>query len=597
MAQIRLAMAQMNAVVGDLAGNATRIREYVAASVAQDAHLVAVPEMALNGYPVEDMALRRSFVQASRVALSQLAQDLAADGYGDTPVVVGYLDAIDEGNVADIDGDRNPDDVADKVVTGRLLPQNCAAVLQHGNVVARYAKHHLPNYGVFDEQRIFAPGRDLVVVRIGCIDVAIAICEDLWQEGGPVSQTRDAGAELLLVLNGSPYEMDKDDARLELCQRRAAQSGATLAYLNLVGGQDELVFDGDSLVVNPSGEVLARGAQFAEDLMLVDLDLSPETCEPNNPGAGVQHITLSDAEIPAYERLVAHPQQRLEPLAEVWTALELGLGDYVRKNGFKKVCLGVSGGIDSTLVTALAADAIGGQNVIGVSNPSKYSSEHSVDDAADLCERVGADYRVIPIEPMVTAFQDSMELTGTAQENLQARVRGVIWMGISNSEGALVLANGNKSEVSVGYSTMYGDTVGGFAPIKDVFKTMVWDLARWRNAEAQRRGEQPPIPQNSIDKPPSAELRPDQVDQDSLPPYEVLDEILDMYVQQRQGRKELLEAGFDAEMIEKIVGLVDGAEWKRRQGAMGTKVSALAFGKDRRLPVTSRWAAQAGPTA
>lgn len=597
MAQIRLAMAQMNAVVGDLAGNAAKIREYVAASVAQNAHLVAVPEMALNGYPVEDMALRRSFVEASRAALTQLAADLATDGLGETPVVVGYLDAIDEANMADIDGDENPDDVSDKSLGKRLLPQNCAAVLHQGEVVARYAKHHLPNYGVFDEQRIFAPGRDLVVVRIGCIDVAIAICEDLWQEGGPVAKTREAGAELLLVLNGSPYEMDKDDTRLELCQRRAAQAGATLAYLNLVGGQDELVFDGDSVVVNPAGEVLARGAQFAEDLMFVDLDLEPNTCEPTQPPAGVQHFTLSDEQVEAYQPIVQEVPERLEPLAEVWNALQLGLGDYVRKNGFKKVCLGVSGGIDSTLVTALAADAIGGENIIGVSNPSQYSSEHSKDDAADLCARVGADYRVIPINPMVTAFLDNMDLTGLAEENLQARVRGVIWMGISNSEGALVLANGNKSEVSVGYSTMYGDTVGGFAPIKDVFKTMVWDLARWRNAEAERRGEQPPIPENSIDKAPSAELRPDQVDQDSLPPYEVLDQILDRYVQQRQGRADLLEAGFDAEMVEKIVRLVDGAEWKRRQGAMGTKVSSLAFGKDRRLPVTSRWAAQAGPTA
>ncbi|UJH70961.1 hypothetical protein L0A91_03130 [Ornithinimicrobium sp. INDO-MA30-4] len=377
MAQIRLAMAQMNAVVGDLAGNAAKIREYVAASVAQNAHLVAVPEMALNGYPVEDMALRRSFVEASRAALTQLAADLATDGLGETPVVVGYLDAIDEANMADIDGDENPDDVSDKSLGKRLLPQNCAAVLRQGEVVARYAKHHLPNYGVFDEQRIFAPGRDLVVVRIGCIDVAIAICEDLWQEGGPVAKTREAGAELLLVLNGSPYEMDKDDTRLELCQRRAAQAGATLAYLNLVGGQDELVFDGDSVVVNPAGEVLARGAQFAEDLMFVDLDLEPNTCEPTQPPAGVQHFTLSDEQVEAYQPIVQEVPERLEPLAEVWNALQLGLGDYVRKNGFKKVCLGVSGGIDSTLVTALAADAIGGENIIGVSNPSQYSSEHS----------------------------------------------------------------------------------------------------------------------------------------------------------------------------------------------------------------------------
>jgi len=466
-------------------------------------------------------------------------------------------------------------------------------VLHRGQVRARYAKHHLPNYGVFDEFRIFAPGKDLTVVRVGDIDVAIAICEDLWQEGGPVAQTRAAGAELLLVINGSPYEQDKDDVRYELAARRAAEAGCTLAYLNLVGGQDELVFDGDSLVVNAAGQILARGPQFEQDLLVVDLDLEPSTVNAAHPsGDGVVHVTISDTPIPAYAAAPATLAARLDPVGEVYRALQLGLGDYVRKNGFRSVLLGVSGGIDSTLVATIAADALGGENVVGISNPSRYSSQGSRDDAAELAQNLGLDYRVIPIEPMVSACLDSVKLTGVAEENLQARVRAVVWMGLSNQEGHLVLANSNKSEVSVGYSTIYGDSVGGYAPLKDVPKTMVWKLARWRNAEAERRGEKPPIPLASISKAPSAELRPGQVDQDSLPPYELLDAILDRYVEGAWGRAELVEAGFDADVVDKVVGLVDRAEWKRRQFAPGPKISSLAFGRDRRLPITSRWREQ-----
>jgi NAD+ synthase (glutamine-hydrolysing) len=470
-------------------------------------------------------------------------------------------------------------------------------VLHQGQVKARYAKHHLPNYGVFDEFRIFAPGKDLTVVRIGDIDVAIAICEDLWREGGPVAQTRDAGAELLLVINGSPYEEDKDDVRYDLVSRRAAQAGCTLAYLNMVGGQDELVFDGDSLVVNAAGQVLARGPQFLEDLLVIDLDLEPSTANAagqtiEQTAAGIVHVTLSDTPIAPYAAQPGTFCPRLDPVGEVYRALQLGLGDYVRKNGFRSVLLGVSGGIDSTLVATIAADALGGENVVAISNPSKYSSQGSRDDAAELAANLGLDYRVIPIEPMVTAFLDTLKLTGVAEENLQARVRALVWMGLSNQEGHLVLANSNKSEVSVGYSTIYGDSVGGYAPIKDVPKTMVWKLARWRNAEAERRGERPPIPLASISKAPSAELRHDQVDQDSLPPYELLDAILDRYVEGAQGRAQLVAEGFDAAVVDKVVGLVDRAEWKRRQFAPGPKISSLAFGRDRRLPITSQWREQ-----
>ena len=575
MAQLRLAMAQVNPVVGDLAGNARMVRERVAEAAAAGAHLVAFPEMMLTAYPVEDLALRESFVEASRRTLVRLAADLATDGYADLPVVVGYLDRADEGAL-----DADP---------GRTLPQNCAAVIHGGRVVGRYAKHHLPNYGVFDEYRIFAPGESLTVVRVRGVDVAIAICEDLWQEGGPVAQTRDAGAALLLVINGSPYEREKDDTRLELVRRRAAQAGCTLAYLNMVGGQDELVFDGDSMVVGTDGVVVARGPQFVESLVVVDLEMTPSTVDASDLPEGVVHVVVSSEPLDRYAPLDPPMYPRLDPVEEVWRAVGLGLRDYVRKNGFRKVLLGVSGGIDSTVVATIAADVLGGENVVAISNPSKYSSEGSKDDAAELAKNLGLDYRVVPIQPMVDPFLASLGLTGVAEENLQARVRGVIWMGVSNQEGPLVLANSNKSEVSVGYSTIYGDSVGGFAPIKDVPKTLVWELASWRNRYAEARGEPPPIPEATITKPPSAELRPGQTDQDSLPPYEILDAILAGYVGVAHGRERLIADGFDPGTVDKVIQLVDRAEWKRRQFAPGPKISPLAFGKDRRLPITSRW--------
>ena len=576
--QLRIAMAQVNPVVGDLAGNAQMIRDRVAEAAAAGAHLVAFPEMVLTAYPVEDLALRDSFVEASRRAVVRLAADIAADGHGDLPVVVGYLDRADQGAF-----DADP---------GRTLPQNCAAVIHGGRVVGRYAKHHLPNYGVFDEYRIFAPGESLTVLRVRGVDVAIAICEDLWQEGGPVAQTRAAGAELLLVINGSPYEREKDDTRLELVRRRAAQAGCALAYLNLVGGQDELVFDGDSMVVGADGTVLARGPQFVESLVVVDLDLAESTVDDAALPDGVVHRVVSDEPGERYAPVDPPMYPRLDPVEEVWRAVGLGLQDYVRKNGFRKVLLGVSGGIDSTVVATLAADVLGGENVVAISNPSKYSSEGSKDDAAELAKNLGLDYRVVPIQPMVDPFLDTLGLDGIAEENLQARVRGVIWMGVSNQEGPLVLANSNKSEVSVGYSTIYGDSVGGFAPIKDVPKTLVWELARWRNRSAEERGEPPPIPEATITKPPSAELSPGQTDQDSLPPYEVLDAILAGYVGVAHGRERLIADGFDPATVDKVIQLVDRAEWKRRQFAPGPKISPLAFGKDRRLPITSRWREQ-----
>ena len=606
MPRLRLALAQVDPTVGDLAGNAALVRRRAAEAAAAGAQLVAFPEMVLTGYPVEDLALRASFVEASRKAVRELAGELVVDGLGDLAVVVGYLDRVGtDGMTADPPAGDPPATGSGATGRGvpRGMPQNCAAVLLDGRVRARYAKHHLPNYGVFDEFRIFVPGRDLTVVRVHGVDVALAICEDLWQDGGPVALTRSAGADLLLVLNGSPYELRKDDVRRDLVTRRAAEAGCPLAYVNLVGGQDDLVFDGDSLVVTPSGEVLARAARFAEDLLVVDLDLPerPATDRPatdplgtdREEGAagppGVVRAVLHPGPVPVSSALRPTVAPALDGEEEVYRALVLGLRDYARKNGFRSVILGLSGGIDSALVATIACDALGAENVVGVSMPSRYSSDHSRDDAADLAKRTGLDYRVVPIEPLVQPFLDALGLTGVAEENLQARVRAVVLMGLSNAEGHLALTTGNKSELAVGYSTIYGDSVGGFNPIKDVPKTLVWELARWRNAEAARRGTTPPIPDSSITKPPSAELRPGQTDQDSLPPYPVLDEVLDRYVSGAEGRSELLAEGFDPSLIDGVVTLVDRAEWKRRQSAPGPKISRMAFGRDRRLPITSRW--------
>lgn len=487
MSVIRLALAQVNAKVGDLAANALLVRDAAQQAKAAGAHLIAFPELVLTGYPVEDLALRPSFLEASRSALLALARDLQEDGLGELICVVGYLDRLDFETQT---GPRN-------------APINAAAVLHHGAVVARYTKHHLPNYGVFDEARYFIPGTEPLLLRLNDSTIAIAICEDLWQTGGPVTWARENSADLLLVLNASPYERNKDDARLKLCQLRAIEAGCALAYVNLVGGQDELVFDGDSLVVDRNGALLARAPQFVPTLVTIDLEIStsprPSTC------IDLAHITWKDQV--TYQPEVA---PGLTDPQEVYQALTLGLGDYVKKNGFQSVILGLSGGIDSALVAALACDAIGAEQVFGVCMPSIYSSEHSKDDAFDLARRTGLNLRTIAIAPMVDSFLQAMTLTGLAQENLQARIRGTTLMAISNQEGHLVLTTGNKSELSVGYSTLYGDSVGGFAPIKDVPKTLVWELARWRNAFAIANGQTPPIPESSIEKEPSAELRPAQ---------------------------------------------------------------------------------------
>ncbi|MBA2769578.1 MAG: NAD+ synthase [Sporichthyaceae bacterium] len=579
MAQLRLALAQVNPTVGDLPGNADIVLSSARAAAAAGAHVLALPEMVLTGYPIEDLALRRSFVEASRATLLDVASRLEAEGLGDLLVVAGFLDGAPETEPV--------------LGTPRGAPQNAAGLLHGGHVVGRYAKHHLPNYGVFDEYRYFVPGSSLTVARIHGVDVAVAICEDIWREGGPVAGAREAAAGLLLVINGSPYERNKDDARLDLVRRRAAAAGCTLAYVNMVGGQDELVFDGDSLVVSAEGQVLGRAPQFLESLLVVDLDL-PVARKGTPDEATIERVLISEQPLPAYDTKVCPIAAPLDDEAEVYTALVTGLRDYVHKNGFTSVVLGLSGGIDSALTAVVACDALGAANVHGVSMPSGYSSEHSRSDAAELAKRTGLVYSSVPIAPMVDSFLSALALSGLAEENLQARVRGTTLMGLSNQHGHLVLATGNKSELAVGYSTLYGDAVGGFAPLKDVSKTMVWDLARWRNQDAAEHGEIPPVPESSITKEPSAELRPGQRDSDSLPDYHLLDDVLDDYVEMDRGSLDLVAAGFDHELVEKVLRLTDTAEYKRRQYPPGPKISFKAFGRDRRLPITNRWREPAG---
>ncbi|MFF0748453.1 NAD+ synthase [Streptomyces sp. NPDC004267] len=582
MPQLRLALNQIDSTVGDLTGNAEAVVLWTRHAAEQGAHLVAFPEMVLTGYPVEDLALRSSFVEASRQALRGLARRLADEGLGELPVVVGYLDRSER--------------AVPRLGRPAGSPENAAAVLHRGEVVLRFAKHHLPNYGVFDEYRYFVQGDTLPVVRVHGVDVALAICEDLWQDGGRVPAARTARAGLLVSVNASPYERNKDDTRLELVRRRAREAGCTTAYVAMTGGQDELVFDGDSIVVDAAGEVVARAPQFAEGSVILDLELP--AADPGAPadeavvddGLRIDRVVLSADPLPAYEpEVTGGYAPRLDDDEEVYSALVVGLRAYVNKNGFRSVLVGLSGGIDSALVAAIACDALGARNVYGVSMPSKYSSDHSRGDAAELARRTGLDFRTVSIEPMFDAYMGALALTGLAEENLQSRLRGTMLMALSNEEGHIVLAPGNKSELAVGYSTLYGDSVGAYGPIKDVYKTDVFRLARWRNRAAEERGQTPPIPENTIGKPPSAELRPGQVDTDSLPDYGVLDRILELYVDRDRGKDAIVAAGFDEELVARTLRMVDTAEYKRRQYPPGTKISAKGFGKDRRLPITNRW--------
>ena len=553
---MRIASAQINPVVGDIAGNSDIIIREIEKAHSLGAQILLFPEMAVTGYPVEDLALRPAFQRASIAAVTEIASAAERFGAGEMLIVVGYLDH---------EGD----------------PQNAVALLKRGKVVSKYVKRHLPNYGVFDEFRNFVPGSETLIVRCCGVDIGIAICEDIWQESGVVPELAARKPGLVLVANASPYERQKDDRRLALVQRRAQEFKAPVVYVNQIGAQDDLVFDGDSIVVDATGVVRSRAPQFISTLLITDIEVETHTSQPD--------LDLECEYQPTKPILQPVLASRLDDEEEIWSALVLGLRDYVAKNGFNSVALGLSGGIDSAVVATLAVDALGAPRVFGVSLPSRYSSDHSRNDAQLLSANLGIDLRVLEIEPVVQAFLATTRLTGIAEENVQARVRGSLLMGLSNQEGHLILATGNKSELAVGYSTLYGDAVGGFAPIKDIFKVDVWRLAKWRNQRAESRGETPPIPVNSIEKEPSAELRPGQRDSDSLPPYPLLDQLLDIYIEKSGDAAEIIKAGFEKTLVDRVIAMVDRAEYKRRQYPPGTKVSAIAFGKDRRLPMTSRW--------
>ena len=545
MPSLRLAMAQINPIVGDLAGNSRQILEKIQQAQDQGSKLVLFPELALTGYPIEDLALSKDFLKESEQALDSLAQELSKRGQGNMRVVVGHPKLA-----------KNP--------TSWAIGQNCASLIFDGKVQESYSKHHLPNYSVFDEYRVFVPGDQLLTFEIDGLNFATVICEDIWQAGGPVAQIASNQVDLTLVLNGSPFEMSKTDTRLGLVKDLATSQATAVAYVNLVGGQDDLVFDGNSFLIDASGEEIARAKQFQTDLVVVEIE---------------NKNTIKS---------VSEPNPTQVDLEQVWNALVLGVRDYVQKNSFKSVVLGLSGGIDSAVCAAIAVDAIGATNVFGVSLPSRYSSEHSRTDAETLAKNTGLVFSTEPIEPFVEQFVDKLSLEGLAAENLQARIRAVILMAKSNTEGHLLLSTGNKTELAVGYSTIYGDAAGGYAPIKDVQKTLVWELAKYRNKLAAQQGHTPPIPESSISKPPSAELRPNQIDQDSLPEYAVLDRILELHIEQRMSKSEIIAQGLDTKTVEEVIHLVSASEWKRRQSAIGPRITKLAFGRERRVPITRR---------
>ena len=574
MPRLRLALAQTNPVVGDRAHNVERLLELAQQAYDQGAQVFLSGELSITGYPIEDLALRNNFLEISRHAVRDMATALESRGMGDMAVIVGHPD-----------GPFTPEDSA-TVLHQPARAKNCASILAHGDIVGTYAKHHLPNYAVFDEFRTFLPGDQGLILRAGDVDLGVVICEDLWRSDGPVESLTGYPLGALLVPNASPFERDKDEVREPLVVTRAKAMNTHIAYVNLVGGQDDLVFDGDSMIVDPQGQRLSWGLRFEEDLIVQDLDLPPSVPDALLPENTVLcETTLRE---PGNQDLSPRPQPMVQDHAILWQALVTGTRDYVEKNGFPSVMLGLSGGIDSAVCATIAVDALGRDRVFGVSLPSAHSSDHSLEDARLLAETQGVPYRVESIGEVVSVLDSQLGLTGLAAENVQARARAIILMALSNKEGHLILTTGNKSELAVGYSTIYGDSVGGYAPLKDVPKTLVWELARWRNKLALESGESPPIPEGSIEKAPSAELRPNQTDQDSLPDYAVLDAILELLIVKGFDTPGIVAEGFEKTLVEDVVGLVSRAEWKRRQGAIGPRISSVAFGRDRRLPITSR---------
>jgi NAD+ synthase (glutamine-hydrolysing) len=540
---VRIALGQINTTVGDLEGNVDDMFAWAARATDAGADLICFPELAVTGYPPEDLVLRRTFVDDNLAALEELARRSA----GGCAVLTGFVDRSDAGI------------------------HNAAALLDGGVISARYHKVKLPNYGVFDEKRYFLPGLVGCSVRVGSSDLGVSVCEDAWAPGPPFDEYARERIPVVLNINGSPYHRHKIAERLDICRDRARETGAWIVYVNAVGGQDELVFDGGSMVVSPKGELAHRAAMFEEDLLVVDL----EQLEDGNWSAAAEGETRRWPEGPE----------------EVYRALVIGMGDYVRKNGFTEVLVGLSGGIDSALTATIASDGLGAQAVRAMTMPSPYSSAESVGDALEVARRLGIRIDEVRIDEIFKSYLAALEdpfrdtTEGVAEENLQARIRGNLLMAMSNRFGAMVLATGNKSEYAVGYSTLYGDMAGGFAPIKDVPKTLVYELVRWRNA----LGGAPPIPQRVIDKPPSAELRPNQRDTDTLPPYEELDPIIEAYVEEDRSPEDIVAAGFDRDLVDRVVGWIDGAEYKRRQAPPGVKITPKAFGRDRRMPITNRY--------
>jgi NAD+ synthase (glutamine-hydrolysing) len=560
MEKIRISLAQVNPTVGDLEGNGRLVERAICAAKEAGADLVALPELVLTGYPPEDLLLKPSFVRDNLRTL-----DAVADAARDVAAVVGFV---------------QPD--------GRRL-YNAAALLAEGRVQAVYRKHLLPNYGVFDEKRYFEAGYGIVVADLGGVRLGITICEDLWGEEGPHVACAAAGAQLIVNINGSPYHRGKGTQRRELLEKRARDNGVAFAYVNMVGGQDELVFDGQSCVISSDGTTLARAAQFDEQLLTFDVAggavLGSETSHVGEP-VEIVGLAAGSGPKPPVEAAVA---PELDAVGEVYRALVLGVRDYLGKNGFGQAVIGLSGGIDSALTAAIAADAIGPGNVLGVLLPTDYTSQESLDYADDLAQRLGVESVTLPISDAYEALLKTLDPIfrdtpwGLAEENLQARVRGTLLMAISNKTNRIVLTTGNKSEMAAGYATLYGDMAGGFAVLKDVPKTLVYELSRWRNQESEV------IPVEIIDRPPTAELRPGQLDTDSLPPYESLDPVLKAYVEDFESIGAMVEAGLDEAVAGRVVAMVDRAEYKRRQAPPGVKITDRAFGRDRRVPITNRY--------
>ncbi len=587
MSVIRVGLAQINPIVGDLDGNVELIRTAIDQAESMGCDLVALPELALTGYPPEDLLLRPSFIRDTRAALDRVITFSRR-----AVVVVGFPEAPDAGSHAST---AHSEAVAGDSHAAIANLHNSAAVCVDGRLVGIYRKRALPNYSVFDEQRYFVPGSGpLSLFAVGGSALGVSICEDAWSQDGPIDELGRAGASLIVNINASPYNAGKTEARAQMLADRARSAGAAIVYVNQVGGQDELIFDGDSMVVDVGGAIIARAPQFREGFHVVDIEL-PEATE----AAGLEVLdcavsntssaAVSRTSLPELDPIGIAP--RLSAEEEVWEALVLGTRDFVRKNNFSDVVIGLSGGIDSALVAAVAVDALGADHVHGVLMPSRYSSDHSISDALALAENLGIEHRTVPIESAHAALMGMLEPSysghaiGLAEENLQSRIRAVILMGLSNAFGWMLLNTGNKSESSVGYSTLYGDSAGGYAVIKDVSKLLVYRLCRLRNERAGREL----IPETVLTKPPSAELRPDQRDDQSLPPYEELDPILALYVEGDLSAEEIIAAGHDAAVVERIVRLVDLAEYKRRQSPPGPRVTSKGFGKDRRLPIVNRY--------